>query len=126
MKPLRAIIVEDIRPIRTELKMMLSEYPEIRIVGEAATAAKAITLISELEPEVVLLDIHLPGMSGFDILDRVKADFKVIFITLYFNEYAAEAKKYKPVDFLTKPVSKDKLSRAIGKLTKQVNHLQRT
>jgi len=116
MKPLKAIIVDDIKLIRAELKLILGKFSEIEIVGEAASVGKALNLIAELEPDVVFLDIHLPRRSGFDLLDQLTSEIKVIFITSYSNEYAEEAKKYNPVDFLTKPVSKDKLSRAISKL----------
>jgi two-component system LytT family response regulator len=117
MKPLRTIIVDDMRLIRAELKLLLSEFPEIEIVGEAASARKAINLISELEPDLVLLDIHLPRMSGFDILDQVTTHLNVIFITSYSNEFSEEAKKYKPVDFLMKPIRKEKLLKALKKLS---------
>ncbi len=102
---------------------MLGEFPEIEIVGEAASAGKALNLISELKPDVVFLDINLPRMSGFDILEQINFDLNVIFITSYSDEYAEEAKKYNPVDFLTKPVSREKLSRAIRKLLRQVDYL---
>ena len=117
MKPLRTILVDDVRLIRAEPKLILSEFPEIEIIGEAASARKAINLITELEPDLVFLDIHLPKMSGFDILDQVTADLKVIFITSYSNIYSEKAKKYKPVDFLMKPIRKEKLLKALNKLS---------
>jgi two-component system LytT family response regulator len=126
MKPLKAIIVDDIRLIRAELKLILGDFPEIEIVGEAASVGKALNLIAEFEPDVVFLDIHLPRKSGFDLLDQVKTEIKVIFITSYSDEYSEDAKKYNPVDFLTKPVSKEKLSRAISKLLRRVDSIHST
>ena len=116
MDHLKAIIVDDIRLIRTELKHMLSEYPEIKVVGEAANADQASQLVSDLKPDVVFLDIHLPGHSGFDFLSNFNVDFKVIFISAFHNKYSKDAQKYKPVDFLMKPINKQKLSKAIQKL----------
>jgi len=123
MDQLKAIIVDDVRLIRTELKQLLSEYPDINVVGEAASADHAAQLVSKLKPDVVFLDIYLPGQSGFDFLDNVKVDFKVIFISSFYNKYSEEAQKYKPVDFLMKPINKQKLSNAIQKL-QDVDHLK--
>jgi len=102
---------------------LLSEYPDINVVGEAASADHAAQLVSKLKPDVVFLDIYLPGQSGFDFLDNVKVDFKVIFISSFYNKYSEEAQKYKPVDFLMKPINKQKLSNAIQKL-QDVDHLK--
>ena len=88
MKPLKAIIVDDIRLIRAELKLILGDFPEIEIVGEAASVGKALNLIAQYEPDVVFLDIHLPRKSGFDLLDRITTEIKVIFITSYSDEYS--------------------------------------
>jgi len=123
MDQLKAIIVDDVRLIRTELKQLLSEYPDINVVGEAASADHAVQLVYKLKPDVVFLDIYLPVQSGFDFLDNVKVDFKVIFISSFYNKYSEEAQKYKPVDFLMKPINKQKLSKAIQKLY-DVDHLK--
>ncbi len=116
MDQIKALLVDDMRLIRTELKYLLGEYPDIEIVGEAANADNAAQLVSKLKPDVVFLDIYLPGQSGFDFLDNVKGDFKVIFISSFYNKYSEEAQRYKPVDFLMKPINKQKLSKAIHKL----------
>ncbi len=120
MEPLRTLIVDDVRLIRVELKMILSEYPEIDIIGEASNVREAKYLISELKPDVVFLDIQLPGPSGFDLLDRIEVNFKLVFISSYFDQYYEKAKKYNPVDFLTKPISKEKLVTAISKLSPEI------
>ena len=120
MKPLRTLIVDDVRLIRVELKMILSDYSEIEVIGEASNVREAKYMISELKPDVVFLDIQLPGPSGFDLLDQLEVNFKLVFISSYFDQYYEKAKKYNPVDFLTKPISKEKLVTAIGKLSPKI------
>ena len=123
MDQLKAIIIDDMRLIRTELKHLLSEYPDIKVVGEAANADTAVQLVFTLKPDVVFLDIYMPGQSGFEFLDNVKRDFNVIFISSFYNKYSNEAQKYNPVDFLMKPINKQKLAKAVQKLY-DIYHLQ--
>jgi two-component system LytT family response regulator len=96
--------------------MILGDYPEIEVIGEASNVRDAKYLISELKPDVVFLDIQLPGQSGLDLLDQIEREFKIVFISSYFDQYYERAKKYKPVDFLSKPINKDRLLQAINKL----------
>ena len=116
MKQLKTLIVDDIRLIRVELRMILNEYEVFDIIGEASNVEDARTLISELKPDVVFLDIQMPGLTGFDLLDEIDIDFKLVFISSYFDQYYEKATKYAPVDFLTKPINKDKLETVINKL----------
>ena len=115
MNPIKTLIIDDEWLIRTELKDMLMQYPNINIIGEAANIDDAIKLHNDLKPDLVFLDIHMPGGSGFDFLSRVNGDFKLVFITA-FDQFLNEAKQYRAIDYLMKPISKDKLSRVIRKL----------
>jgi len=94
---------------------MLIQYPNIDVIGEAANLNEAVKLCESLKPDLIFLDIHIPGGSGFDFLNRVNGDFKLVFITA-FDQYLNEAKKYRAIDYLMKPISKDKLARVIRKL----------
>jgi len=114
---LKTIIVDDKWLVRSELKLLLSQYPSIDIVGEAGNIEEAEKLIAEEKPDVVFLDIQLPENTGFDLLDKLDVDFKIIFISA-FNKYIPEAKKYHPVEFLLKPINAEKLSKTIKKLEK--------
>ena len=118
MKRLKALIIDDVRLIRTELKMILRDYQEIEVIGEAGNVNDTLKLIREQKPDVLFLDIHLPGPSGFDLLDIIDVDLKIIFISSYFHKYSTKAKKYNPVGFLSKPISKEKLSEAIKKINR--------
>jgi two-component system LytT family response regulator len=115
MQSFRTIIVDDEWLVRSELKTMLADYPEIALVGEAATVAQAVPLIEHSHPEVIFLDIQMPGATGFDLLDQTNVTAKIIFITAY-DKYALRAFEVNALDYLLKPISKDRLSKAIKKL----------
>jgi len=94
---------------------MLGEFDQIDLVGAADHPDSALTLIAEKRPDVIFLDIHMPGQSGFDLLDRLDYIPQVIFTTAY-SEYAYRSFDYNPVDYLLKPISPERLAIAIDKL----------
>ena len=114
MNQLRTIIVDDTEPIRTELKMLLAGF-QIQVVGEASTVDEAIRLIEDLKPDLIFLDIQLKGETGFDLLEKANISAKIIFITAY-DQYAIRAFEVNALDYLLKPISKDRLSKAIARL----------
>lgn len=115
MNRIKTLIIDDEWLIRSELKTMLGWYPNIDVIGEAANLNEAVKLFEALKPDLVFLDIHIPGGSGFDFLSRVNGSFKLIFITA-FDHYLKEAKNYQAIDYLMKPISKEKLAMVIQKL----------
>jgi len=123
MNSLRTLIIDDEWLVRSELKMMLAEHPELALVGEAANVAQAIPLVHATAPEVIFLDVQMPGASGFDLLDQIDVSAKIIFITAY-DKYALRAFEVNAVDYLLKPISKERLAKAIKKLaTEEPVHL---
>lgn len=115
MQSFKTLIVDDEWLVRSELKMMLAGYPEITVVGEAASVAQAVPLIATSRPEVIFLDIQLPGASGFDLLEQIDTAARIIFITAY-DKYAIRAFEVNALDYLLKPISKERLAKAIKKL----------
>jgi len=111
----KAIIIDDERLARNELKKLLSEYPEIEIVAEAANAAEGIQRIEELQPDLIFLDIQKPGKTGFEMLAELDRSPHVIFTTAY-DEYALRAFEVNALDYLLKPIEPKRLSDAIQKL----------
>jgi two-component system LytT family response regulator len=95
---------------------MLGEFKQLELVGEADHPDSALLLITEKRPDVLFLDIHMPGQSGFDLLDRLDYIPQVIFTTAY-SEYAYRSFDYNPVDYLLKPISPERLASAIDKLS---------
>jgi two-component system LytT family response regulator len=111
----KAIIIDDERLARNELKKLLSEYPEIEIVAEAANAAEGIQRIEEFQPDLIFLDIQMPGKTGFEMLSELDRAPHVIFTTAY-DEYALRAFEVNALDYLLKPIEPKRLSDAIQKL----------
>ncbi len=113
---LRALIVDDERLARVELVKLLGARPEVEVVGEAADAAEAARRIAELRPDVVFLDVQMPGRSGFELLDDVEGGFEVVFVTAY-DAHALRAFEVNALDYLLKPVNPARLAETIERLT---------
>lgn len=120
---MRAIIADDERLARQELKSMLATYPGIEIVGECADAKSAIESINALRPDVVFLDIQMPGKTGFDVLEEVTFVPEVIFVTAH-DEFALKAFEVNALDYLLKPVQGARLSDAIKKVGDRIRENQ--
>ena len=112
---MKALIVDDERLARNELRRMLALYADIEIAGEARDAADAATLLGQLDPDVLFLDIQMPGGSGFDLLASLDSIPLVIFTTAY-DEYALQAFEVSALDYLLKPIVQERLAAAIAKL----------
>ncbi len=110
-----AIIIDDERLARIELRKLLQEYPEIEILEEAANADEAIEKIEQHNPDLIFLDIQMPGKTGFDLLAELDAPPKVIFTTAY-DEYAIKAFEVNALDYLLKPIEPKRLFDSIAKL----------
>src|SRR5215831_5639099 len=112
---IHAIIVDDEVKGRQFLKQLVEKFtPLVKISGEAASAKEAIELIESLKPDLVFLDIEMPGQSGIEMLRQLQeVDFSVVFVTA-FNRYAVEAFRLGAVDYLLKPVSPSDLQQAVS------------
>ena len=115
MNALKSIIVDDEWLVREELKTMLAFYSEIQLVGDAANVPQAIELIQAVKPDVIFLDIQMPGATGFDLLERTDVNSEIIFITAY-DQYAIKAFEVNALDYLLKPINKDRLAKTIQRL----------
>jgi two-component system LytT family response regulator len=109
-----AVIVEDSRLARKELFDLLKNHPNIEIVGEADSAEFAVNLIKQTNPDLIFLDIHLPGKNGFEILQELDSVPVTIFTTA-FDEYALKSFEFNTVDYLLKPISSARFEKAILK-----------
>lgn len=115
MKPFRTLIVDDEWLIRSELKSMLQHYPEIHIVGEAANLTQALQAVRAEQPDLMFLDVQMPGGTGFEVADQIGSACKIVFVTA-FPQYLPRAQGYHAVDYLLKPISKENLDSTIRKL----------
>lgn len=112
---IRAALIEDSELARFELVHQLRAFPEIEIVGQAGDVAAAHALIEAQTPDLLLLDIDLPGGTAFDLLQRLEQIPQIIFTTA-FDAYALQAFAYNTVDYLLKPIEPERLAQAIAKL----------
>lgn len=115
---MKALVVEDSRLARKELVSMVSQIDLFKDVFEAENGTDALKLIKEKVPDVIFLDIHLPGMNGFEVLEALDFVPAVIFTTA-FDEYAIKSFEYNAVDYLMKPIGKERLRKAVSKLPDQ-------
>ena len=111
---MKAIIIDDERLARNELKKMLTEFPEVEVVAEAANADEGMEKIESFAPDLVFLDIQMPGKTGFDMLAELDKAPNVIFTTAY-DEFALKAFEVNALDYLLKPVETKRLADAIQK-----------
>jgi two-component system, LytTR family, response regulator len=118
---MRAILIDDERLARAELRKLLLDYPEIEVVDEASNAEEGIQKIEQLNPDLVFLDIQMPGKTGFDMLSELDQAPQVIFTTAY-DEYALKAFEVNALDYLLKPVEPRRLADAVEKLKKTIQN----
>jgi two-component system LytT family response regulator len=112
---MKALIVDDERIARRELRRLLAAHPEIEIAGEASNGNEALALIEKHEPDLIFLDIEMPGMTGFDLLSRLRDVPEVIFTTAY-DQHAVKAFEVSALDYLLKPIAPERLAAALQKV----------
>jgi len=112
LKPIRALIVDDEALARSIVREHLAPHRDISIVAECANGFEAVKAITELEPELVFLDIQMPKLNGFEVLDLVDGKFAVIFVTAH-DEHAVKAFEVNALDYLLKPFSKERFERSL-------------
>ena len=112
---MKALIIDDERLARLELRRLLAEHPEVEVAGEARGGDEALALIPQLAPELIFLDIQMPGMTGFELLERLDDLPQVIFTTAY-DAYAIRAFEVNALDYLLKPIVPARLAAALGRV----------
>ena len=108
-------MIDDERLARNELRRLLGQHPEIELVGEAANANEARRVIEDLEPDLLFVDVQMPGETGFDLLASLEAVPLVVFTTAY-DEYALRAFEVSALDYLVKPIDPKRLARTVARL----------
>lgn len=113
---MNALLIDDSRLARTELRHLLRAFPAVTVVGEARQADEARQRIEELRPDVLFLDIHLPGQTGFDLLASLAGPTPHVIFTTAYDQYALKAFEVNALDYLLKPVSEARLAAALAKI----------
>src|ERR1700741_2558015 len=112
---MRAIIIDDERLARAELKKLLQDFPEVEVIDEAANAEEGVAKIESQQPDLIFLDIQMPGKTGFDMLAELERSPQVVFTTAY-DEFALKAFEVNALDYLLKPIQPERLSEAVHKV----------
>lgn len=120
MSKKRIIIVEDERPARDLLKNYLEDFPEMELVGEYDNGFDGLKAINEIKPDAIFLDVQMPKLTGFELLEVLEHQPEVIFTTAY-DQFAIRAFERNAVDYLLKPFSKERFKEAITKLSSRLD-----
>jgi two-component system LytT family response regulator/two-component system response regulator LytT len=118
---LRALVADDEQLARDELCYLLSAFPEVEVVGQAGNGVEALDLARKLSPDLLFLDIQMPGLDGFQVVEGLMQDEappQIVFVTAY-DEYAIKAFEVNAIDYLLKPVDKSRLRQAVSRAAKR-------
>jgi two-component system LytT family response regulator len=113
-RPIRVLIVDDEELARRVLREFLADHADVTIVGECANGFEAVKAVSELSPDLLLLDVRMPKLDGFEVLELIERPVPVVFVTA-FDDHALRAFEVHAVDYVLKPVSPERLSEALGR-----------
>ena len=119
MNPIRIVVADDEELARSLVREYLKESLDVQIVAECANGFQAVKAVTELKPDLLLLDIQMPRLDGFEVLDLVGRETNVIFITAY-DQYAIRAFDVHAVDYLLKPFSAERLAEALDRARKKI------
>jgi two-component system LytT family response regulator len=120
---INTILIDDEPLALAELANMLQQHAGIHIVDTAVNAAEAIAKINQQAPQLIFLDINMPGMSGFELLEELAEAPDVIFVTAY-DQYAIKAFEVNALDYILKPVNRDRLSEAVEKVKRKISQVK--
>jgi two-component system, LytTR family, response regulator len=113
---MKALLIDDERLARSELRRLLAVHPQIEIAGEAADADAARERIAQLKPDLLFLDVQMPGEDGFALLESLEAPLPQVIFATAFDEFAVKAFEFNALDYLLKPVDPARLAAALAKL----------
>jgi len=118
---MKALLVDDERLARSELRRLLAAFPDIELAGEAANAKQAREQIAALRPELIFLDVQMPGETGMQLLESLEPPVPHVIFTTAYDEFAVKAFELNALDYLLKPVDPARLAGAVEKLRSKVN-----
>jgi two-component system LytT family response regulator len=120
----RALLIDDERLARTALRRLLKPHENVQIVGEAANPEEALRAIRKLGPDVIFLDVEMPGCNGFELLEKLE-DVPIVIFTTAYDEHAVKAFEISALDYLVKPISPERLAGSLARALKAVAALSR-
>ncbi|MBI3101239.1 MAG: response regulator [Burkholderiales bacterium] len=118
---MRVLIVDDEAPARARLQRLLQAFAEVQVVGQARDGHEALQMVASLRPDVVLLDVQMPGLNGLDVAASLPEPAPTLVFVTAYDHYAAQAFDTDAVDYLLKPVEPERLARTVDRLRAQLN-----
>src|SRR5688572_27031843 len=113
---IRTLLIDDEQPARERLKQLLAAHPDVEVVGEAGDGIEAAEQIAELTPDLVMLDIQMPGASGLDVAASLGQPRPAVIFCTAFDQYAVDAFELSAIDYLLKPVNRARLASALDRV----------
>ena len=113
---MKALIIDDERLARSELRRLLAEFPGVKVAGEAANAKQAREQLAALKPDLLFLDVQMPGETGLELLDSLEPPIPHVIFTTAYDEFAVKAFELNAIDYLLKPVDPVRLACAVGRI----------
>ena len=129
LSTISTLIVDDEALARDELSFLLKDFADIEVIGTATNGLEALDAITELEPDLVFIDVQMPGMDGFGVIREMRArggDLPHFVLATAFDQYAVEAFRVEALDYLLKPVNKDRLEESIARARRVIEEKQDT
>jgi two-component system LytT family response regulator len=119
-KNIRAVIVDDEELARNVVREFLADHPDIEVVAECANGFEAVRAVNDLEPDLLFLDIQMPKLDGFEVLELIGSEVEVLFVTAY-DEYALRAFEVNALDYLLKPFSEERFGEALSRARERLS-----
>jgi two-component system, LytTR family, response regulator len=113
---MKTLLIDDERLARAELRRLLENFPNVTIIGEAANADEALPMIEDLQPDLLFLDIQMPGKNGFELLQSLEGKVPEVIFTTAYDDYAIKAFEFNALDYLLKPIELHRLTEALHRV----------
>src|ERR1700760_4630289 len=126
---LSTLVVDDEQLAREELTFLLKDFPEVEVLETATNGIEALKLINELEPDLVFLDVQLPGLDGLAVIRKLRergGDLPHFVLTTAFDQYAVEAFRLEALDYVLKPIEKERLSESLARAKRTLDEKLQT
>src|ERR1700756_539369 len=113
---MKALIIDDERLARAEVRRLLDDFNWVKVVGEAENADQALALIQSQQPDLLFLDVQMPGKTGFDLIEEIRGEMPRVIFTTAYDEFALRAFEVNALDFLTKPLTPERFAAALTRV----------
>jgi two-component system, LytTR family, response regulator len=116
---MKALIIDDERLARAEVRRLLDDFGWVKVVGEAENVEQALELIQAQQPELLFLDVQMPGKSGFDLLEEIRGEMPRVIFTTAYDEFALRAFEVNALDYLMKPITPERFAAALTRIREE-------